>query len=303
MTTIDDKNPKADEDIFNENVEQVASEESTENQETGQSDVETSEKKKGFEPKFWHIALIGIIGAVIWIFYPNFMGSPKPAQQGQQTASNSTNVLKPNDAMLNASNGGQPNQNQAQAPVTGSTNSLMEQAASNANPQQAAPIGNSPYTPEQQAAINNNIQNINQALAQAEASGDTVAQRDAYHAAYNLSLQQQQILTNKINALEQQIITERQNQRVKVEKAAQPKTPKQKTDAEILAREKLPAVKVYKGKVLGEYHINTIYAENAFIEHENETYSVKEGDSLFGKKILKIDAISHVVVTSGGLIK
>lgn len=300
MTTIDDKNPKADEDIFNENVEQVASEESTANQETGQSDVETSEKKKGFEPKFWHIALIGMIGAVIWIFYPSFMGSskPTPTQQEQQ----STNVLKPNDAMLNASNG-QPNQNQAPVPVTGSTNSLMEQAASNAAPQQTAPIGNSPYTPEQQAAINNNIQNINQALAQAEASGDTVAQRDAYHAAYNLSLQQQQILTNKINALEQQVITERQNQQVKVEKAAQPKTPKQKTDAEILAREKLPVAKAYKGKVLGDYHINTIYAENAFIEHENETYSVKEGDSLFGKKILKIDAISHVVVTSGGLIK
>lgn len=256
-------------------------------------------KKEGFQPKFWHFLIVAVLGAGVWIFWPTLFGSSKPQQQAQPT--NSSTVLSPNQAMLEAS---QANQNGQQPPQTGSTDQLMEQAAVSVAPAVIANAGI--YTPEQIAAINANEATFNKAIADAKATGDVAGERDAYQAALSMSNQKQQILMNKISSLEKQVIDLRTKETQLKVAVKDDSKPKEKTAKEILAREKLPPVKKYKGSTLSNYHINTIYADNAWIEYEGETFSVKVGDRIGkgkGIQIQKIDANSHTILTSAGLIK
>ena len=111
---------------------------------------------------------------------------------------------------------------------------------------------------------------------------------------------------NKISSLEKQVIDLRTKETQLKVAVKDDSKPKEKTAKEILAREKLPPVKKYKGSTLSNYHINTIYADNAWIEYEGETFSVKVGDRIGkgkGIQIQKIDANSHTILTSAGLIK
>lgn len=286
-------------DVFSQAPTENQDAELHENNDDLNQETETP-KKEGFQPKFIHFLLVGILAGVIWIFWPKFFGNSKPVQQ---TAENSNTVLSPNQAMLDASQANQNGQQPA-AQQTGSTNQLMEQAAVNVAP--PVTTNNGIYTPEQIAAINANEATFNKALADAQATGDVAGQRDAYQAALNMSNQKQQILLNKISSLEQEVTAlKTRDSQMKVAVKNETK-PKEKTAKEILAREKIPPVKKYKGNTLSNYRINTIYTDNAWIEYEGETFSVKAGDRIGkgkGIQIQKIDANSHTILTSAGLIK
>ncbi len=278
-------------------------------------------KAGGFEFKPVYFVIIGAIAAVIWIFFPDlFSGSKKPTTAAAVAPAANSTVLSPTDAMRDASQqqdaahaqldpqlplGGVANNPVTGAITTGSTGQLMQDAAAAApsTVTPAAAVNASPYTPEQVAQINNSMQAINADITKAKASGDMVGQRDAYQAAYNLSLNQQSILTNRINVLSRQV-QDLQTQQTQLRSGlltAHSKTKKADTGFE---REPKPTVRNYKGSSVPGFGINTVYNDTAWIEAGNETFSVKAGDRLPGGiKVLNIDANSRVVITSNGLIR
>lgn len=294
------KNTKS-EDLFQDisNEEQATQNQQTNDNDDLNQEIETP-KKEGFQPKFWHFLIVAILSAGVWIFWPMLFGSSKPQQQVQPA--NSSTVLSPNQAMLEASqanqNNQQPPQSNQQPPQTGSTDQLMERVSATAN--------GGIYTSDQVAAINANEETFNKAIADAKSTGNIAGERDAYQAALNMSNQKQQILMIKISNLEKQVIdlkTKETQLKVAVKDNSRLK---EKTAKEILVREKLLPVKTYKGAILSNYDINTIYADNAWIEYEGETFSVKVGDRVGKDKsiqIQKIDANSRTILTSAGLIK
>lgn len=56
-------------------------------------------------------------------------------------------------------------------------------------------------------------------------------------------------------------------------------------------------------EVLVEYHLNTIYNGQAWIERANQTYVVEQGGQIGGALVERIDAAAHVVETTLGDIR
>ncbi|WP_449103144.1 hypothetical protein [Pseudomonas extremaustralis] len=77
-----------------------------------------------------------------------------------------------------------------------------------------------------------------------------------------------------------------------------------KAKERIQATRNQPAVPaVTTSKALTGYSINTIYADQAWLAHDQRTFVVQVGDAFDGIRVLRIDPVSRQVVTNLGVIR